>query len=113
MTKQEILAKVNELIAAPSVCADVKKAAEAYVKSQDKESAQALVKVLEAEVCTVDELIGLCESEAGVKFFGAEEPRIWLNRRRSRRLTVTSIAFARRVRLAVLSTRTKKFFSRL
>ena len=29
MTKQEILAKVNELIAAPSVCADVKKAAEA------------------------------------------------------------------------------------
>ena len=72
MTKQEIIAKVNELIAAPSVCADVKKAAEAYVKSQDKKSAEALVKVLEAEVCTVDELIGLCESETGAKFFGAE-----------------------------------------
>ena len=36
MTKQEILAKVNELIAAPSVCASVKKAAEAYAKNQDK-----------------------------------------------------------------------------
>ena len=73
MTKQEIIAKVNELIAAPSVCADVKKAAEAYVKSQDKKSAEALVKVLEAEVRTVDELIGLCESETGAKFFGAEQ----------------------------------------
>ncbi len=73
MTKQEILAKVNELIAAPSVCADVKKAAEAYAKSQDKDTAAALVKILEAEVCTVDELIGLCESENGKKFFGAEK----------------------------------------
>ena len=73
MTKNEILAKVNELIAAPSVCADVKKAAEAYAKSQDKDTAVALVKALEAEVCTVDELIGLCESEDGKKFFGAEK----------------------------------------
>lgn len=72
MTKNEILEKVNELISAPSVCAKVKEAAQAYVKSQDKKSAEALVKVLEAEVCTVDELIGLCESENGKKFFGAE-----------------------------------------
>ncbi|MBR1657895.1 MAG: heat-shock protein Hsp90 [Synergistaceae bacterium] len=75
MTKQEILAKVNELIAAPSVCADVKAAAEAYAKNQDKASADALVKILAAEVCTVDELIGLCESETGVKFFGAEKAK--------------------------------------
>jgi len=72
MTKQEIIAKVNELIAAPSVCAGVKAAAETYVKAQDKASADALVKALEAEVRTVDELIGLCESEQGKKFFGAE-----------------------------------------
>ncbi len=31
------------------------------------------MKALEAEVCTVDELIGLCESENGRKFFGAEK----------------------------------------
>ena len=73
MTKQEILAKVNELIAAPSVCAGIKSAAESYVKSQDKDSAAKLVKALEADVCSVDELIGLCESEAGAKFFGAEK----------------------------------------
>ena len=73
MTKQEILAKVNELIAAPSCNPVVKSAAEAYLKAQDKASADNLVKVLEAEVCTVDELIGLCESEDGKKFFGAEK----------------------------------------
>ena len=73
MTKQEIIAKVNELIAAPSVCAKVKGAAEAYLKAQDKASADALVKALEEEVCSVDELIGLCESETGKKLFGAEQ----------------------------------------
>ena len=73
MTKQEIIAKVNELIAAPSCNPAVKSAAETYLKNQDKASADALVKILEAEVCTVDELIGLCESENGKKFFGAEK----------------------------------------
>lgn len=75
MTKQEILAKVNELIAAPSVCESVKKAAEAYAKSQDKKNADALVKVLEAEVCTIDESIGPFESETGAKIFGAEKAK--------------------------------------
>ena len=31
------------------------------------------MKILEAEVRTIDELIGLCESEQGKKFFGAEK----------------------------------------
>ena len=46
MNKQEILAKVNELIAAPSVCAPLKAAAQAYINSQDKPTADALVKAL-------------------------------------------------------------------
>ncbi|MBR4196181.1 MAG: hypothetical protein IKQ95_05650 [Synergistaceae bacterium] len=75
MTKQEILAKVKELIAAPSVCKSIKSAAESYVKNQDRESAEALVKALEADVRSVDELIGLCESESGAKFFGAEKAK--------------------------------------
>ena len=73
MTKQELIAKVNELIAAPSCCAAIKKAAQDYLKAQDKASADALVKALEADVCSVDELIGLCESEQGRQFFGAEK----------------------------------------
>ena len=43
------------------------------MKNQDKKSAEALVKALEADVCTIDELIGLCESEQGKKFFGADK----------------------------------------
>ena len=73
MNKQEIIAKVKELAAAPTVCAKVKAAAEAYLEAQDKASAESLVKALAEEVCSVDELIGLCESENGKKLFGAEK----------------------------------------
>lgn len=72
MTKQEILAKVNELIAAPTVCADVKAAAQAYAKSQDKASAEALVKALEANVNSIDETLGFASSDMGKKLFGEE-----------------------------------------
>lgn len=72
MTKNEILAKVNELIAAPTVCADLKAAAEAYAKSQDKAAADALVKSLEANVSTIDETIGFASSDTGKKIFGEE-----------------------------------------
>ncbi len=73
MTKQEIIAKVNKLIAAPSCNANLKAAAEEYVKVQDKKSAEALVKSLEENVCSLDEVLGFFESEAGKKFFGAEK----------------------------------------
>lgn len=73
MTKQEIIAKVEELIAAPMCNPALKAAAEEYLKAKDKKSADALVKELEAEVCSVDELIGLCESENGKKFFGEQK----------------------------------------
>lgn len=46
MTKQEITAKVNALIEAPSCNPALKAAAEEYLKSQDKESAAKLVKAL-------------------------------------------------------------------
>ena len=65
--------KSTKLISAYSVCAPIKAAAEAYVKSQNKDTAAALVKALEDDVCSVDELIALCESEQGKKFFGAEK----------------------------------------
>lgn len=72
MNKQEVIAKVNELIAAPTVCAPVKAAAEEYVKAQDKASADALVKALEENVNTIDEVIAFAGSEMGKKIFGEE-----------------------------------------
>ncbi len=72
MNKQEILAKVNELIAAPSCNPALKSAAQAYIKAQDKASADALVKALAENVNSIDETIALCESDMGRQIFGAE-----------------------------------------
>ena len=72
MNKQEIIAKVNELIAAPSCNPAVKAAAEAYLKAQDKASADVLVKALAENVNTIDETIAFAESEMGKKLFGEE-----------------------------------------
>ena len=75
MTKQEITAKVQELIAAPMCNPELREAAEAYLKSADKESSAALVKELEKYVNSVDETIAFAESEAGAKIFGAEQAK--------------------------------------
>ena len=73
MTKQEVISKVNELVNAYSCNPTLKAAAESYLKSQDKAGAEALVKSLEENVCSIDELIALCESEMGKNLFGAEK----------------------------------------
>lgn len=72
MTKQEILAKVNELIAAPTCNPELKKSAEAYMKAQDKKTADELVAALETYVNSIDETIAFAESDLGKKLFGAE-----------------------------------------
>ncbi len=72
MTKNEIIAKVNELIAAPSCNPELKAKAEAYLKAQNKASADALVRALETYVNSADETIAFAESDMGKNFFGAE-----------------------------------------
>ena len=73
MTKNEILEKVKELIAAPSCNAELKKAAEAYLAAQNKANADALIKCLEANVNSIDETIELAKSDFGTNIFGAEQ----------------------------------------
>ncbi len=73
MKKAEILEKVNELIAAPSVCADVKKAAQDYLKAQDAKTADVLIDALEANVNSIGETIAFAESDMGRKIFGEEQ----------------------------------------
>lgn len=72
MTKSELTAKVNDLIAAYSCNPELKAAAENYLKAQDKASADKLIKALEENVCSIDETIALAESDMGKKFFGEE-----------------------------------------
>ena len=72
MTKNEIIAKVNELIAAPMCNPELKTAAEAYLKEQSKANADSLVKMLETYVNSIDETLGFAESDMGKKVFGEE-----------------------------------------
>ena len=73
MTKQELIAKVNELIAAPMCNPELKAAAENYLKAQNKASADSLVKALNEYVSSIDETIAFAESDMGKKVFGAEQ----------------------------------------
>ena len=73
MTKNEIIEKVKELIAAPMCNAELRAAAEAYLKTQDKATADALLKSLEANVSSIDETLAFAGSDMGKKVFGAEQ----------------------------------------
>lgn len=70
---------INELVknvaGASSCCAELKAAAEAYLNADaeaKKDAAAALVKELEEDVMTVDEVIAFFMSDAAAEHFGKE-----------------------------------------
>ena len=73
MTKNEIIEKINELIAAPSCNIELRTKAQAYLKAQDKANADELVKALVTYVNSIDETIAIADSDMGRKLFGAEQ----------------------------------------
>lgn len=74
--KDYVIQKVNELMSAPSCCADAKEAAQNWLDAigTDKEAEQTknLIAELEMDIMPVDGLIAFAESEAGAQVFGAE-----------------------------------------
>lgn len=66
----------NDLLAAPSACAEVKEAAQTYLDSVGTEkeatSAKAFVAELEEDIMPLDGLIAFAESDMGAKVFGEE-----------------------------------------
>lgn len=68
--------KVNELLNAPSCCAEAKAAAQNWLDAvgTDKEAdaSRSLIEELEMDIMPVDGLIAFADSEAGAKVFGAE-----------------------------------------
>ena len=72
MTKSEIIAKVNELIATPNCNPELRAAAENYIKAQDKAAAEKLIKALESCVNSIDETLAFAESDMGKNIFGEE-----------------------------------------
>ncbi|MCH5259164.1 MAG: hypothetical protein J1F18_05385 [Lachnospiraceae bacterium] len=72
----EIKDKVQEMISAPSCCAELKAAGQAWLDAvgTDKEASATttLLAEIEEDVGTIDGLIAFAGSEMGAKVFGAE-----------------------------------------
>ena len=108
MTKDEIIAKVNELIAAPSCYPGLKALAEAYLKDQNKATADALVKGLEECVQSIDSTINFAGSDAGKQIFGAERAAEMVKLGNELKAKGEKYCFCPRVRLEACCSRTKK-----
>ncbi|MDD6457602.1 MAG: molecular chaperone Hsp90 [Lactimicrobium massiliense] len=76
MTREEAIDEVRKLVAAPSCCKEAKAAGEAYLRAigtdQEKSAAKELLKELEEDVTSIEDLIALARSEQGIKIFGAD-----------------------------------------
>ena len=70
----EVTKKVQEMIGAPSCCAELRAAGQAYLDAvgTEKEDAarEALLAEIEADLMPIDGLIGFAGSEMGKKVFG-------------------------------------------
>ena len=77
MADQTIIAKINEMMAAPSCCAELKAAAQKYLDAAgtdgQKQAAEELVAELKEDVCRLADVREFFASEAGAKVFGAEK----------------------------------------
>ncbi len=79
MTKETlsyVTEKVNDLIAAPSCCAEAKAVAQSWLEAvgtdKEAEASKALIAEIEEDIMPIDSLIAFSGSEAGIKIFGEE-----------------------------------------
>ena len=77
MTKNDLIQKVKDVIAASSCCAEAKAAAQSYLDSLGTDGEQAAAKALLAEldedVCSIGDLVAFAESDHGKAIFGEEK----------------------------------------
>ena len=73
---KKVKAVVNDIIAAPSCCAELKSAAQAWLDAvgTDKETEAAKILIAEAseDITPIDSLIAFAGSDAGRNYFGAD-----------------------------------------
>ncbi len=76
MTKENIVAKVKEMIAAPSCCGALKAAGKAWLyevgKDGEAQAAKNLIEEIEEDLTPIDKLVPFAHSETAVKIFGEE-----------------------------------------
>ena len=77
--KDYMIQKVNELINAPSCCAEAKAAAQNWLEAigtdKEAEKAKSLIAELEMDLVPIDGLIAFAGSEMGAQVFGEEKAK--------------------------------------
>lgn len=77
--KDYVTQKVNELLQAPSCCAEAKAAAQNWLaalgSTQEAEQTEKLIAELEMDIVPIDGLIAFAGSEAGIQVFGEEKAK--------------------------------------
>lgn len=77
MAKESIVAKVKEMLAAPSCCPELKEAGQKYLDSLgtdgQKEAAEMLIAELKDDVCRLADVREFFASPAGEAVFGKEQ----------------------------------------
>lgn len=75
MDKQALIEKIKAMAAAPSCCAELKAAVQAYLDAlgtaDEKIAAQNLIAEIEADITTIDGLVAFAHSAHAVEVFGA------------------------------------------
>lgn len=86
MTKEELLAKVQAVIDAPSCYAGLREAAKGYLEAVgtagEKEAAEALLARLREDVQSIDEVISFFASDKARELFGPEQADAMLKQAR-------------------------------
>ena len=76
MTKEEIRAKVQEMIDAPSCCKELKEMGNAYLEAfgteNEAEAQKALIQEMKEDVTSIEDLIGFAGSARAAQVMGKE-----------------------------------------
>ncbi len=84
MEKQFFIDRTNAILRSESACPELRVAAQNWLNSigteREKDAVEQYILELEEDVTSIESLISLLESDAGVQFFGPEKARGMLRR---------------------------------
>lgn len=74
MTKNDLIEKAKEMVAAPSCCPELHAVAQAWLdsigKADEKKRAENLIEELKEDITKIDNLVAFAHSETAAKIFG-------------------------------------------
>ena len=74
MTKENLIEKAKEMVAAPSCCPELNAVGQSWIdsvgKADEKEKAKLLIAEIEEDVTTIENLVAFAHSDTAKKIFG-------------------------------------------